>query len=253
MRIASLSPATTEILFALGRASNIVCVDQFSNFPDGAKAIPHLHGHEKIDPEELRAFAPDIVLTETVVQAKLADVLRSAGFAVTHHDPRTLRDIEEGIRALGALFDAAREAEALVLRMRQGLNAVEKKARLLPKRPRVYVEEWHDPPFVSGNWVPEIVRAAGGEPFPLAHGSLSCLVTLEEVLAFDPSLLVISWCGAGTLAPAKLLLDRPGWDQLQAVQENRVRVIDDSFLNRPGPRLVEGANRIYGWLFEMLH
>ncbi len=107
--------------------------------------------------------------------------------------------------------------------------------------------------MASGNWVPEGVPIAGGEQFPIKSGELSRAVTLEEVQAFNPELIVISWCGAGDLAPKQLLLTRAGWDSLPAVSAGKVRVIDDSLLNRPGPRLAEGAQRIYSWLFEMCH
>jgi iron complex transport system substrate-binding protein len=78
-------------------------------------------------------------------------------------------------------------------------------------------------------------------------------VTLEQVEQWNPDLIIISWCGAGALASKELLLNRPGWNQLKAVQHGHVKVIDDSLLNRPGPRLVEGAQRLYGWMFEVLH
>lgn len=253
MRIASLSPAATEILHALGLKDQIVCRDQFSNFPEEAKAIPAVMGHQEIKAKDLRTYEPEIVLTETVVQRRLAEDLRGSGFSVVHQDPRSINEIYGSIRAYGALFDAAAKAEELILEMQQGFNAVKTKAKHLRARPRVYVEEWHEPPFASGNWVPEIVRIAGGDPFPIAEGQLSREVQLQEVAHFDPLLLVISWCGSGPHGDSTLLLKREGWTAIRAVKEGRVKVIDDSLLNRPGPRLVEGAQRIYGWLFELLH
>ena len=80
MRLASLSPAVTEILFALGKEGQIVCRDQFSDFPERAKEIPKLQGHQKIDSEKLRSYKPDLVFTSTVIQQKLAESLREAGF-----------------------------------------------------------------------------------------------------------------------------------------------------------------------------
>jgi len=250
LRIASLSPAATEILFALGIGEQIVCTDQFSNFPEEAKAKPHLKNHQKIDAEELRNYEPEVVLTGTVIQEKLSVMLTRDGFGVVHQDPRTVAQVYESIRQLGALFDRHEEAEALVLKMQRGMNEVKKRASVLEKKAKVYVEEWHLPPMASGNWVPELVRIAGGQPFPIKDGELSHEVTLDEVTAFDPDLIVVSWCGAGPLADRKLLMERPGWGSLRAVQAGQVRVIDDSLLNRPGPRLVEGAQRTYGWLFE---
>ncbi len=258
VRIASLSPAATEILYALGLEDLIVCTDQFSNFPDEVKEKLHLKNHQKIDVSELRKHQPDVILTGTVIQEKLAAELKVQHFGVVHQDPRMIHQIYESIRQLGALFDAQKEAEALVLNMQQGFNDVKRKSSLLGashgsplQKPRVYVEEWHLPPMASGNWVPEVIRIAGGQPFPIKDGELSREVSLGEVTRFDPDLIVISWCGAGNLADKKILMEREGWGSLRAVQAGYVRVIDDSLLNRPGPQLVEGAQRIYGWLFEM--
>lgn len=263
MRIASLSPAATEILFKLGLGHDIVCADQFSNFPEEAKELPHLRGHQEIDSDALREFLPELVITGTVIQKKLSEELSGNDFAVLHQDPRTIAEIYESIRKLGIILERVPAAENLVLAMQQGFNSVKKKAALLPSRGhpstgsgascRVYIEEWHQPPMVSGNWVPEVVRMAGGLPFPIRDGELSRQVSLEDVARFDPDLIVISWCGAGSLAEKTLLTRREGWESLRAVTSGHVRVIDDSLLNRPGPRLVEGAQRIYGWLFEMTH
>lgn len=253
MRIASLSPAVTEILFALGQGGQIVCTDRFSDFPEAAKDIPHLRDHQKISSADLATFEPELVFTGTVIQEKLAAELRMANFSCVHFDTRTVHSIHKCIRQIGLLLSCEPEAESLILGMQQGLNDVRRKASLLPARMKVYIEEWHDPPMVSGNWVPEIVHLAGGQQFPIPAGELSRKVTLEEVREFNPDLIVISWCGAGLLADSSLLTERDGWEELRAVAEGNVKVIDDSLLNRPGPRLTEGARRLYSWLFEMQH
>jgi iron complex transport system substrate-binding protein len=256
MRIASLSPAATEILFAIGVGKDIVCTDQFSNFPEEAKAIPHVRDMVKIDPEDISKFQPDVVFLGTSIQTKLAEVLRSAGFSVVHDDPRSIADIYAWIRSIGTIVNREREAEALIASMQKGFADLQKKAKMMNSacaKCRLYIEEWHQPPFASGNWVPEVARIAGGEQFPIPPGALSPEVSLEQVEQWNPDLIVISWCGAGALASKELLLQRPGWDRLKAVNQGKVRVIDDSLLNRPGPRLVDGAQRLYGWMFEMLH
>jgi iron complex transport system substrate-binding protein len=253
VRIASLSPAVTEILFALELQDQIVCTDQFSNFPEAAKELPHLKDHQRIAPEELEQYKPELVFTSTVIQEKLAEQLRATDISCVHLDPRTINTLYESIRQIGTLLNCDGLAEELVLQMQQGFNDTKKKAGLLPTRPRIYIEEWHDPPMASGNWVPEVARAAGGEQFPIPAGELSREVKFSEVEAFDPDLIVISWCGAGMLADPFILTEREGWSALRAVGKGNIRVIDDSLLNRPGPRLVEGAQRLYSWLFELLH
>ncbi len=256
MRIASLSPAATEILFAIGAGKQIVCTDQFSNFPEEAKAIPHVRDMVKIDPEEVRKFQPEAVFLGTSIQTKLAEALRAANFSVIHDDPRSIADIYAWIRSIGTIVNREREAGLLIASMQKGFSDLQKKAKMMNNaraKCRLYIEEWHEPPFTSGNWVPEIARMAGGEQFPVPSGALSPEVTLDQVEKWNPDLIIISWCGAGAFASKELLLNRPGWDRLRAVQKGHVKVIDDSLLNRPGPRLVEGAQRLYGWMFEMLH
>lgn len=251
MRIASLSPAATEILFALGAENTVVCRDQFSNFPEEAKQIPMVMAHQSVEIAAVAKHAPDLVLTATVIQERLALELRAEGLSTVHHGPRCMADVLESVMHIGILADRETQAKALCDAMTKELAALRNKAKLLPRKLRVYVEEWHDPPMASGNWVPELVQAAGGIPFPVPVGALSRAVTLQEVKAFDPDLIVISWCGAGLLAQKHLLLEREEWGSLRAVQHGRVKVLDDSLFNRPGPRLVDGAKQLYGLLAEL--
>lgn len=254
MRLASLSPAVTEILFAIGAEKDIVCVDKFSDTPDGARAIAHLKDHQRIGDDELLEYRPEVVFTQTLVQEKLAVHLKSLEqFAVIHSDPRSLADIYDAIRSIGMLVGREKQALELIASMQQGFSQLQKKAKLLPRKPRFYIEEWHNPPMASGNWVPEIAKLAGGVSFPLEHRAPSREVALDEVQRFDPDIIVLSICGAGKLAEKRLLTGRDGWADLRAVADNHLFVIDDSLLNRPGPRLVEGAQRLYGWAFETLH
>lgn len=276
MRIASLSPAVTEILFALEQQKKIVCTDKFSDVPEAVSLLPHLPEHQKVKADDLKLYAPDLVFTSTLVQQKLAESLRGEGFTVIHQDPRSVADIYDGIRAIGTLLDCSARAEGLIATMQQGFSATKRKAGLLSRRPRVYVEEWHHPPMVSGNWVPEVVKIGGGIPFDVASGPRfaeatrgrqtsedsaglpprnppSREVTLEEIRSFDPDVIVLSICGAGSAANKDLLTSRAGWAELRAVQSNHLFVIDDSLLNRPGPRLTEGAARLFGWCFQVMH
>ena len=215
--------------------------------------MPHLHEHQALTMRDLQPYAPDLVFTATLVQSRLAEELTNDQWKVIHFDPRSVDDVLEVMRTLGLLLDVTDRGRAIAETLRRDLRAVEKKASLLPRKQRVYVEEWHNPPMVSGNWVPDIVRCAGGVPFPLPAGSSSRAVTLEEIAAFDPDLIVLSICGAGSFADVTLLTGRPGWSDLRAVRNKAVKVIDDSLLNRPGPRLADGARRIFTWLFERAH
>ncbi len=256
MRIASLSPAVTEILFAMERGKDIVCTDWFSDYPEDAKRLPHLKDHQKIDIEALRAFNPEVVFTSTLVQEKLAAYLKANEFAVVHQDPRSIVEIYDSIRQIALIAGCEPRAQGLIGLMQQAFNETKRKAGMLPRKPKMYIEEWHNPPMVSGNWVPEIVKLAGGIPLQASSDGKnvpSREVTLEEIQKFDPDMIVLSICGAGTAATKELLSSREGWGVLRAVKEQHLFIIDDSLLNRPGPRLVEGAKRLFGWGFQVMH
>lgn len=249
MRIASLSPAVTEILFKLGQGKNVVCVDQFSDVPSEVSGIPHLKDHQKVKTDDIRAFTPDLVFTSALVQEKLAEKLKKDGLGVVHQDPRSTSEMYASIREIGQLLDCSARAETLIAEMQHGFSQVKKKTGFFRSRPKVYVEEWHEPPMVSGNWVPEVVKIAGGIPMALGERAPSREVSLEEVRAFDPDLIVLSASGASK----DLLTSRAGWAELRAVTENHLFVIDDALLSRPGPRLTEGASRLFGWIFQTAH
>jgi len=259
MRIASLSPVVTEILFALEQQKKIVCRDKNSDFPDGTKMIPVLPEHQKIDPRDLRECKPDVVFTSGLAQKTLAESLRTDRFGVVHLDPQTLAEILVSIRDIGTLLDCQPRAEALLATMQQGFNDTKRKAGLFSRRPKVYIEDCSHPPTASGNWVPEVVKLAGGISLQAVSGerievsSQGRQVSLAEMQAFDADLIVLSIRGMGSAASKDLLTARDGWNDLRAVRENHVFVIDDALLNRPGPRLVEGTKRIFGWCFQVMH
>lgn len=253
MRIASLSPAATELLFALGKDNEIVVADQFSNFPEEAARLPRLMGHTAVETQKLRAFRPDLVITATVIQEKLAAELKGQGFPVFHQDLRRLPEVFAAWQALATLVDAEAAYRPFIAGIEERFQRLRERTKGLPRQLRVYAEEWHEPPMASGNWVPELAERAGIQLFPITPGELSRAVTLEEVTRFDPELIVISWCGAGSLADRSLVLQRPGWSGLAALQMGNVRVLDDSLLNRPGPRLIDGAERLLSLAFEQLH
>lgn len=157
MRIASLSPAITEILFALNFQEDIVCTDQFSNFPEEVGNIPHLTGHAKIDLRDIRDHEVDLVFTLGEVQEELGEQLKQIDFSVSHHNPRTINAVYEMIRNLGMILQVENKAAELVLQMQQGFKDVKRKSGLLPRRQRVYIEGCKEP------WVTEVAHIAGLE------------------------------------------------------------------------------------------
>ena len=275
MRIVSLLPSTTEILFAIGAGDEVVGVTFECDFPAQARsrtvvstsALPEGLTPAEIDDfvagalargEDLHHLAQhalagldaDLVVTQDLCAVCAVDV-SAVDDALAHLgctaevltvDPHTLDDVLDSIEVLGRATGRAAEAEALVAGQRARLAAVRSRVEGRP-RPRVMLLEWTDPPFAPGHWIPEMVEAAGGEPVLGAPGRRSRRVTWDEVHATAPEVYVVAPCGfdragARSLADELVAAGRlPGGVPVHAVDA-------DASWSRPGTRLVDGVEEL---------
>ncbi len=275
MRIVSLLPATTEILFAIGAGDEVVGVTFECDHPEEARARrivststlpPDLPPAEidaevkarmaagedlyRLDEGALRTLDPDVVVTQdlcAVCAVDVADVdeaLEHLGCRaeVVTTDPMTLEEVLASIVRLGEVTGRTDAADRLVAGLRARLAAVRERVRGRP-RPRVAVLEWTDPLFCAGHWVPDLVGAAGGEPVVGTAGARSRQIDPAAVVEAAPDMVVVAPCGyrldgAVGLAAA---LHRTG--ALPATAD--VWAVDaDALFVRPGPRLVEGVETL---------
>ena len=139
-----------------------------------------------------------------------------------------------------------KENEAIKLNnsIKNEFYKIQNKIKYSKNKPRIYVEEWHKPPTVSGNWVPTLVKMAGGDYGLIKAGVHSKEITTEQIQNYDPEMIIISICGMNDKVPKEWVTKRSGWENLSAVKNNKVYVFDDSWLNRPGPRLVVGLKNL---------
>jgi len=249
MRIASLAPSVTIMLGELRVRDQMVACTHVCPVPLKERQQLAVGTFSVLDEEKLAAAEPDLVVTATLVQAKGQARLRQAGFNVLHLDPRRLTEIGETYATLGAAVGRAALGEELEQAFSQelaGLSSQEQAAAA--SRPRVYTEEWHEPPFVSGNWVPDMVRLAGGQPVLSEAGAPSRQVTLAELAAADPDVIVQHVClppgrdwTARRAAMVAELMARPGWESLRAVRAGRVYPMDDTPFNTPTRGVLAGV------------
>ncbi len=247
MRIISLAPSNTEILYALGAGNQIVGVTTFCDYPPEAKVKTKVGGWVNVDYETIKSLNPDIIVTSTIVQEKIAEKCKELGFDVLHLDPKNLSEVFDTIHKLGKLVAKESVAEFIVNKVRSKIVEIKNLTENIKMRPRVYAEEWHRPPFVCGNWIPELITIAGG--ISLIEGGRSREVTAEEIQKFDPHYMIVTWCGFKDRAQTETIKFREGWENIYAVKNDRIFIFDDSYLNRPGPRLVEGL----GMLARTIH
>jgi iron complex transport system substrate-binding protein len=237
MRLLSLAPSSTEIVCALGAGEQLVGVTRYCDWPAEVASLPKVGGWTDVDDRMVAALRPDLILTSTFVQQEAEQRFAALNLPVLHVDPRTLGEVADSFHSIGEAIGRGAAARDLADRFQAGLEVA---AATAATGHRVYVEEWHQPPTPSGNWVPEMIARAGGVCPLLRPGERSRPVAEEAILAFDPELVVLSLCGLGEQVKAGIVGARPSWKQLTAVRWDQVHVIDDSLLNRPGPRLVEG-------------
>ncbi|PSQ64642.1 MAG: cobalamin-binding protein [Halobacteriales archaeon SW_9_67_24] len=280
MRIVTLLPSATEIVYALGLEP--VGTSHECDYPPDAATKPAVNrsrvdaeassaaidsqvleaaegeGVYDIDLDTLDRLDPDLVVSQGIcdVCAVGSVLVREAvdeldlDCEVLTTDPHSLSDVFDDIRRIGDATDTRERADELVADLEARVDAVAATAEKADERPRVGVLDWTDPVMTAGHWVPEMVELAGGSYGLAEPGDASRPREWDAIREYDPEVLVVAPCGFDLDQTAKNLTDltdREGWDDLTAVREGRAYALDGhQFMNRPGPRLVDSLEHLTG-------
>ena len=254
-RIVCLTEETTETLYLLGEDWRVVGISGFTVRPPRARREkPRVSAFTSARLERIVALQPDLVLGFSDLQAEIAAALVRAGLEVHIFNHRSVADILRMIRTLGGMIGCDGKARALTAKLEAGLEEVRAGSVALPRRPRVYFEEWDDPLISGIRWVSELIELAGGEDcFPeLARQPLGrdrIIADPVEVTRRAPDIVLGSWCGKKFRPDA--LAARPGWSALPAVRDGYVREIKSSLILQPGPAaLTDGVRAIQSVITE---
>ena len=279
MRIASLLPSATEIVFAVGAGDELVAVSHECDYPAGARRLPALTGSAvdtrglsqseidaaisgllaaggstyTIDVPRLRELQPDLVITQAlcdvcaVSEGQVHRVVHEEqlGARVLTLTPLDLEGVARSVEEVGEATGRPSEGARVAAELRERLAVP---ATLPSPRPRVLALEWLDPPFTGGHWVPEQIARAGGEDVLGQPGQKSERVTWEAVAATAPDVALLLPCGLSldeVVSEAEALADRPEWRSLPAVATGAVWALDaNAWFSRPGPRLLDGIEAL---------
>jgi iron complex transport system substrate-binding protein len=271
MKICSLLPSATEILFLLGLGDQIVAVTHECDYPPDAASkltiTQNVIDHERLTSAQidhhvasnigrhgsiynlnedlLQALQPDLIITQELCdvcavsykQVQQAAKVLEGRTKLVSLEPTTLGEVFDNILLVGELTDRQDAARKTVRELRNRLDRVKERVRGL-RRPKVYAMEWLDPPFTAGHWVPEMVEIAGGDEVLGKAAAKSERIAPERVLEASPEIIVLMPCGFSlerTIEEYKRTTFLPGWSgQVYAVDGS-------SYFNRPGPRLVDGV------------
>jgi iron complex transport system substrate-binding protein len=281
MKIVSLLPSATEILFALGLGDDVIGVSHECDFPAQAKTkrivihsrLPHdLSAGEidrlvreymsrgeslyAVDAQAFDELHPDLIVTQDLchVCAASPDDLATTLAKMTAPprvlclNPQDLGDVWRDILWVGEETCRAPEAELLLENIGERLGQIECQLEQMQHRPRVAVLEWLDPFYVAGHWVPEMIEFAGGKDVLGRKCTPSFRVTADDVLAADPEILLVAQCGytATQARDEYLAMSFPeGWNEMSAVLNSQIYALDaTSYFSRPGPRLITGIEAL---------
>jgi iron complex transport system substrate-binding protein len=249
-RIVCLTEETVETLYLLGEDARIVGVSGYAvRPPQVRKEKPRVSAFISADVPKILALKPDLVLTFSDLQADIVADLVRANVAVHAFNQRDIAGIYDMIRTLGALVGASAKADALAGSLAAHVDAVRERASKLPRRPRVYFEEW-DEPMISGiAWVSELIAVAGGiDVFPelaTRKNAKDRIVAVAAVAAVAPDIIIGSWCGK-KFVPAKVAA-RAGFAAIPAVASGWLREVKSTVILQPGPAaLTDGLDQLAG-------
>lgn len=235
MDVVSLAPSATETIVELGAGDHLVATVETRNPPEHADIV----GGWLTSPAEATAqYDPDLVITTDALQEEQRDAL-AGELPTLHLDPRTLDDVVDSIQRIAEALDRESEGRRLGAEFTQTLSQLS--TTELDSHPVVYCEEWSSPPMVSGNWIPDVVSAAGGK-YPFTSSTeRSRTISQAEFERYNPDIVILNICGQGDSATSKRILER-GWNA-NAIPEH-IHVVDDVLLNQPSPHLLGGIERL---------
>jgi iron complex transport system substrate-binding protein len=247
-RIVCLSAEAADWFWRIGAWDQIAGVTAYFTQPENIPPKPRVSGFSSAQIESIERLEPDLIITFSDVQAKLAETFIKRGFPVIATNQRTIEEIEQTLALLGRVVGSENESEQLLEEFRARLAPVKN----APARPRVYFEEWPDP-LVSGiAWVSELIERAGGKDIFAAlrekRAAAERVILPEQILQADPEIILASWCGK----PVDLnqMFARPGWNTLTAVRNQRVFEISSDDILQPGFPLVAGYEQIKRFILD---
>ncbi|MCR8559342.1 cobalamin-binding protein [Mucilaginibacter sp. BJC16-A38] len=287
LKIVSLLPSATEIVCLLGLEQNLVGRSHECDFPESVTQLPICSEANfpdnlssaaidvkvkeiladalsvyTVKREVIKELEPDVVITQAQcevcavslqeVEEALENYLDKEAKIVSLQ-PNSLDDIFNDIKTVATALNVTHQGDEVIEVLQERVDIIRHKLKFSDSKPTVACIEWLEPMMLSGNWVPELVSLAGGTNILTEAGKHSPYVHWDNIRLHDPELILVMPCGFSierTLKEVDILLQLPGFNELKAVKNNRVYIVDgNQYFNRPGPRIVDSIEI----LAEIIH
>ena len=255
MRVISLAPSNTEMLFALGAGNRIVGVTEYCNYPLEANSINKVAGFNTVNLEKVAQVRPDLILAIRGNDMESLRSLRQLGIPVFSFDIQNLDQVSSALRRLGALLGVENRANTIADSLESRVRLVRREIKDVPDKPKVMWGFWGDPIYTAGakTMIDDVIETAGGKNMGrLAKGAWP-QISLETVVQWAPDVIITTHVPGGVghlLNEVNRLRETDGWKLIPAVQSGRIHYVEADWLLRPGPRLVDALQSVAHLLHE---
>lgn len=250
MRVISLCPSNTEIMEFLGLTDLLVGVDDFSDWPKAVNSLPRLGPDLSINLDLVEELKPDLVLASLSVPGMEKNIEGLEARNIPHIilNPQSLADIENDLILTANALNMPELGQEAASRFKSRLEAIKLKGSNDGWRPKLYWEWWPKPVFTPGsiNWLTEVSEAAGAENVFKDVELASVQTDWDDVKSRNPDYICVAWVGVRKQKVKKeLITSRPGWEELDAVKNDRILILEEELYCRPSPRLLDGLEKLH--------
>ncbi|WP_027410095.1 cobalamin-binding protein [Anoxybacteroides tepidamans] len=254
MKIVSLCPSNTELLAYLGLTEKVIAVDDYSDWPPSVHELPKVGPDLHINMDVVEAMKPDLVLASLSVPGMERNVSELQKRNIPHLvlQPNSLQDIANDLLLVGEALDHRKQAEAVVEQYQAVIDQYRRLAKNVEEPTTLYWEWWPKPVFTPGkaNWLSEISELAGGSNIFADFEQANVQTDWQEVKKRNPKHICLAWVGVQTekINP-NIVRKRPGWEEIDAVKEGNILILEESLFCRPSPRLLLGLKKLAALIY----
>jgi iron complex transport system substrate-binding protein len=257
MRIVSICPSNTEILYGLGLGDYVVGLDDNSDWPPEWQHLPRVGPDLHIDMEKVEALRPDLVIASLSVPGmeKNVDALIERKLPHLVLNPTRISQIPEDIRLVGRATGFEERAERLAREFIEKMEAFRQATAQVAERPKLYWEWWPNPIYTPGrdNWLTDVSELAGARNIFADVPTDNVKATRDMVLEREPDHICVVWCGIELkrIKPA-MITERPEWREMTAIKKGQVHLLEEGLFCRPSPRILDGVAKLIGLIHPEL-
>lgn len=254
-RIISLTPASTEILFALDLKDEIIGVSSFCDWPPEAKEKEQVGSFSNPNIEKIISLKPNLVLLTGMEQGYFKAILSNLNIKYAVVDPSSLKELFQSIEEIADLTNRKKQAKTLIKNIKDVMQRIDMAVSKIPEndRPKVYVEFWHDPIMTIGgdSFINDMIEVAGGINITRDLKRSYSKIDPEVVILRDPNVIILTCHVKNRSWIKERFAKRIGWGDIDAVKNNRIfQDINPDIILRPGPRVKEGIMELYRRFYE---